>query len=139
MWTTTFPDADHCASWAGLVPGQNESAGKQKSIRCRKGNRILRRVLTQAAWAASHCKTGYIPAFFHRVKSRRGWAKAIVATAHKILIIAFQVLRTDTPYRELGQDYFDRLNPARATRKLVDRLEALGHPVQLSPLARSNA
>jgi transposase len=136
---TTFPDADHCASWAGLVPGQNESAGKQKSTRCRKGNRTLRRVLTQAAWAASHCKTGYMPAFFQRVKSRRGWAKAIVATAHKILTIAFHVLRDGTPYRELGHDYFDRLNPARATRKLVQRLEALGHQVQLSPLVRSNA
>jgi transposase len=136
---TTFPDADHCASWAGLVPGQNESAGKQKSTRCRKGNRTLRRVLSQAAWAASHCKTGYLKAFFHRVKSRRGWAKAIVATAHKILIIAFNMLRTATPYRDLGDDYFDRLNPARATRKLVQRLEALGHQVQLSPLVRSNA
>lgn len=136
---TTFPDADHCASWAGLVPGQNESAGKQKSTRCRKGNRTLRRVLTQAAWAASHCKAGYMPAFFGRVKSRRGWAKAIVATAHKILTIAFNVLRTGTPYHDLGQDYFDRLNPARATKKLVARLEALGHHVLLSPLARSNA
>jgi transposase len=139
MDPTTFPDADHCASWAGLVPGQNESAGKQKSTRCRKGNRTLRRVLTQAAWAASHCKAGYMPAFFRRVKSRRGWAKAIVATAHKILTIAFNVLRTGTPYHDLGQDYFDRLNPARATKKLVARLEALGHHVQLSPLARSNA
>jgi hypothetical protein len=136
---TTFPDADHCGSWAGLVPGQNESAGKQKSTRCRKGNRTLRRVLTQAAWAASHCKAGYMPAFFRRVKSRRGWAKAIVATAHKILTIAFNVLRTGTPYHDLGHDYFDRLNPARATKKLVARLEALGHHVQLSPLARSNA
>jgi transposase len=137
--STTFPDADHCASWAGLVPGQNESAGKQKSTRCRNGNRILRRVLTQAAWAASHCKKGYLKAFFHRVKSRRGWAKAVVATAHKILIIAFNMLRTGTSYRDLGDDYFDRLNPARATRKLVERLEALGHQVLLSPLVRSNA
>jgi len=80
-----------------------------------------------------------MPAFFRRVKSRRGWAKAIVATAHKILTIAFNVLRTGTPYHDLGQDYFDRLNPARATKKLVARLEALGHHVQLSPLARSNA
>ncbi len=135
----TFPDADHCASWAGLVPGENESAGKHKSTRCRKGNRTLRRVLTQAAWAASHCKTGYLRAFFHRVKSRRGWAKAIVATAHKILIIAFNILRTRTPYQDLGDDYFDRLNPGRATRILVQRLEALGHQVQLSSPLRSSA
>lgn len=134
-----FPDAEHCCSWAGVVPGENESAGKQKSNRCRKGNRTLRRVLAQAAWAASHCKTGYLRAFFHRVKGRRGWAKAIVATSHKILTIAFQMLRTNTPYRELGDDHFDRLNPARITRKLVERLEALGHQVQLSPAVGSNA
>jgi transposase len=71
-----FPDAAHCCSWAGMVPGENESAGKQKSSRCRKGNKTLRRVLTQAAWAVSHTKRGYLRAFFHRVKARRGWAKA---------------------------------------------------------------
>jgi transposase len=134
-----FPDAAHCCSWAGMVPGENESAGKQKSSRCRKGNKTLRRVLTQAAWAVSHCKSGYLRAFFHRVKARRGWAKAIVATSHKILTIAFQVLKTSTPYVELGGDYFDRLNPARTARKLVQRLEALGLQVQLSSIAGSNA
>lgn len=72
-----FPDADHCCSWAGMVPGENESAGKQKSTRCRKGNKFLRRVLTQAAWAVSHCKKGYLRGFFHRVKARRGWATAV--------------------------------------------------------------
>jgi transposase len=134
-----FPDAAHCCSWAGMVPGENESAGKQKSSRCRKGNKALRRVLTQAAWAVSHCKKGYLRAFFHRIKARRGWAKALVATSHKILVIAFQVLKTSTPYRELGGDYFDRLNPIRITRKLVQRLEALGLEVRLSPIVGSNA
>lgn len=134
-----FPDAAHCCSWAGMVPGENESAGRHKSNRCRKGNRILRRVLAQAAWAASHCKKGYLRGFFHRVKSRRGWAKAVVATGHKILTIAFQMLKTNTPYRELGDDYFDRRNPGRTIRKLVQRLEALGHQVQLLPASGSNA
>jgi transposase len=133
-----FSDAAHCCSWAGLVPGENESAGKQKSARCRKGNRTLRRVLTQAAWAVSHCKNGYMRAFFHRVKARRGWGKAIVATSHKLLVIAYQVLKTNAPYRELGNDYFDRLNVARTTRKLVARLEALGHRVELLPAVGSN-
>lgn len=133
-----FPDAAHCCNWAGLVPGQHESAGKQKSTRCRKGNRTLRRVLTQAAWAVSHCKNGYMRAFFHRVKARRGWGKAIVATSHKLLVIAFQVLKTNAPYKELGNDYFDRLNAARTTRKLVERLEALGHRVELLPAVGSN-
>jgi hypothetical protein len=134
-----FPDADHCSSWAGMVPGENESAGKQKSNRCRKGNRTLRRVLAQAAWAASHCKKGYLRAYFHRIKGRRGWGKAIVATGHKILTIAFQMLRTNTHYKELGDDHFHRLNPARATKRLIERLEALGHQVYLSPAAGSNA
>ena len=135
----TFPDADHCCSWAGMVPGENESAGKQKSNRCRKGNKTLRRVLAQAAWAASHCKKGYLKAYFRRIKARRGWGKAIVATGHKILAIAFRMLRTSTPYRERGDDYFDQLNPARATKRLVQRLQALGHQVQLSTAPGSNA
>lgn len=129
-----FPDAAHCCSWAGMVPGENESAGKHKSSQCRKGNKTLRRVLTQAAWAVSHCKKGYLRAFFQRVKARRGWPKAIVATGHKILVIAFQVLRTGKPYIERGDDYFDRLNPVSTTRRLVQRLEALGHQVHLSPI-----
>lgn len=135
---TVFPNADHCASWAGVVPGENESAGKKKSTRCRKGNKFLRRVLTQAAWAASHCKTGYLKAFFHRVKVRRGWAKAIVAVAHKILVFAFQMLSTNTPYQDLGSDYFDRINPERTARRLMTRLESLGLHIQIMP-QQSNA
>lgn len=135
---SVFPDADHCASWAGLVPGENESAGKKKSTRCRKGNKFLRRVLTQAAWASSRCKKGYLRAFFHRVKARRGWSKAIVAVAHKILVFAFQMLSTNTPYQDLGDDYFDRTNPERTAQKLIKRLESLGLQVHVSPQS-SNA
>jgi transposase len=132
---SVFPSADHCASWAGLVPGDNESAGKQISTRCRKGNKFIRRVLAQAAWAASHTKRSYLCALFARLKLRRGWSKAIVAVAHKILIFAFKVLETGLPYQDLGNDYFDQLNPARATRKLLNRLEHLGWEVQLRPSA----
>jgi transposase len=131
---SAFPDAAHCCSWAGMVPGENESAGKQKSTQCRKGNKTLRRVLTQAAWAVSHTKKTYLRAFYQRVKARRGWPKAIVATGHKILIIAFHILKDRTPYVEPGGDYFDRLNPVTTARKLVQRLEALGLRVQLSPI-----
>jgi transposase len=130
---TVFPDADHCASWAGLVPGENESGGKKKSTRCRKGNKFLRRALTQAAWAASRCKTGYLRAFFYRIKARRGWSKAILAVAHKILIFAFQMLSTNTPYQDLGDDYFDRINPEKVARKLIQKLESLGLQVQILP------
>src|ERR1022692_2766377 len=129
---SVFPDGDHCASWAGMVPGENESAGKKKRTRCRKGNQALKRVLPQAAWAASHSKKGCLPRFFRRIQANADWGRAIGATAHKILLIAFQMLKTNTPYRDLGDDYFDRRHPARTTRKLVARLEALGHHVELT-------
>ena len=103
---TVFPNADHCASWAGLVPGENESAGQNHSTRCRKGNRELHRVLTQAAWAAARCKKGYLRAFFYRCKGRSGWAKALIAAAHKILEIAYCMLRDGTPYRESRRRLF---------------------------------
>jgi transposase len=130
-----FPDAGHCASWAGLSPGSWESAGKQYSGRTKKGNKYLRRILTQAAWAASHCKAGYLPAFFHRVKARRGWGRAIFALAHKILVIAYSILKTGIPYQELGGDYFDRLHPERTVRRLVHRLERLGLTMTVAPSA----
>jgi transposase len=130
---SVFPDADHCASWAGLNPGSCESAGKQFSGRTKKGNKYLRRVLTQAAWAASHCKDGYLRAFFYRVKARQGWGKAIFAVAHKILVIAYCLLQTGTPYQELGSDYFDKLHPERTARRLVERLQRLGLTVTLTP------
>lgn len=133
---SVFPSANHCASWAGLVPGDNESAGKQMSTRCRKGNKFIRRVLAQAAWAASHTKRSYLCALFARLKLRRGWSKAIVAVAHKILIFAFKVLETGLPYQDLGNDYFDQLNPARVTRRLLNRLEHLGWQVEISPKAQ---
>lgn len=126
-----FPDADHCASWAGMSPGSCESAGKQLSGRTKKGNKYLRRVLAQSAWAASRCKQGYLRAFFYRVKARRGWGKAIIAVAHKILVIAYNILKTGLPYQDLGSDYFDKLHPERTTNRLVQRLERLGHRVVL--------
>ena len=134
---TVFPTADHCASWAGMTPGDDESAGKQRSTRCKKGNKFLRRVLVQSAWAASRCKHGYLRALFFRIKARRGWSKAVVAVGHKILVIAYNILRTRTPYFDLGDDYFDRLNPIRTTRRLVHRLERLGLHVQLSAVSPS--
>lgn len=130
---SVFPDADHCASWAGVSPGTCESAGKQFSGRTKKGNKYVRRVLTQAAWAASHCKQGYLRAFFYRVKARRGWGKAIFAVAHKILMIAYSILKSGLPYQELGSDYFDRLHPERTTKRLVQRLERLGLHVVVTP------
>jgi transposase len=133
-----FPSADHCASWAGLTPGENESAGKQQSTRCRKGNKYLRRILAQSAWASSRCKRGYLRSLFFRIKARRGWAKAIVAVAHKILVIAWSMLKNNTPYTELGDDYFDRLHLDRTVQRLVSRLEKLGQNVSLTPATQNS-
>jgi len=135
---SVFPDADHCASWAGLSPGSCESAGMQLSRHTKKGNKYVRRILTQAAWAASHCKDGYLWAFFHRVRARRGWGRAIFALAHKILVIAYSILKTGIPYQELGGDYFDKLHPERTAKRLVHRLEKLGLHVAVTPISEAN-
>ena len=135
---SVFPDADHCASWAGVSPGSCESAGKQMSGRTKKGNKYLRRVLTQAAWAVSHCKEGYLRAFFYRVKARRGWGRAIFAVAHKILVIAYCILKSGTPYQDLGGNYFDQLHPERVAQRLVQRLQQLGLDVVVTPLKPLN-
>jgi transposase len=132
---SVFADAHHAASWAGLVPGNCESAGKRKSNRTRRGNRWLRRALCQSAWAVTHKKNCYLTANFYRRAARGGVKKAIIATAHQILLIAFSILRDHTVYREWGGDFFDRLHPERTQRRLTERLERLGFEVVLKPRA----
>ena len=131
---SVFPTAAHCASWAGLAPGTHESAGQQKTGRTKRGNRTLRRVLTQSAWANTRCKHGFLKAFFLRIRARCGWSKAIVATAHKILVIAYGILKTKQPYQDLGEDYYDRLNPDRTIRRVTKRLAKIGYQVTLTPI-----
>jgi transposase len=130
---SVFPDANHAASWAGLVPGSFESAGKRKSSRTRHGNCWLRRALCQSAWAVSRKKNCYLTAHFYRRAARSGVKKAILATAHQILIIAFHILRDGTQYFERGGDHYDRLNPDKTQRRLTARLERLGWEVVLKP------
>jgi transposase len=132
-----FPSPGHLASWAGLCPGQHESAGKQRSGATRKGSRWLRGALTESAKAVVRTKGTYLSARYHRIKSRRGHAKATIATAHKILTAAYHVLDQDVPYHELGEDFFyrrDAANADRYRRRLVHQLERLGHKVTLEPL-----
>ncbi len=131
---TVFPSEGHLASWAGLCPGSHESAGKQKSGRTPKGNRWLRRTLTEAAWAASRKKGSYFKAQYHRLVPRRGKKRAIVAVAHSLLGAMYHILAKRVPYQDLGPDHFDRLAPKHLTRYLVKRLEKLGHKVTLEPL-----
>lgn len=128
-----FPTAAHVCSWAGMCPGTNESAGKQISSKTRKGNRYLRRVLLQGAWAATKKKDSYLRAFFYRLQYRRGWGKAIVALGHKLLTIIYEILKTKTPYYELGANYYDQLNPQKTIAKLTARLARLGVEVIVQP------
>lgn len=124
----------HIASWAGVCPGNNESAGKRKSGRIRKGSPWLKEALVEAAQAAGRARGTYLYALFHRVAARRGKKRALVAVAHAILIIIYHMLKDGSHYRELGQDYFDRLDRDAVSRRLVRRLESLGYQVELKDL-----
>ena len=130
---SAFPTHGHVASWAGMCPGTNESAGRQMSTKTRKGNRYLRRALLEAAWAATRKKNCYLRAFFYRLMYRKGWGKAIVALGHKLLVIAYEIMKTRTPYYELGADYYDQLNPEKTIQRLVQRLGKLGLEVAITP------
>ena len=130
-----FPTPDHLASWAGVAPGNNESAGKKRTGRTRKGNKPLGVALNQAANAASHTKNTYLSAQYHRLAGRRGKKRAVVAVAHSILIIAYCILQRHVPYFELGSDYFDKRRPETTAKRLVSRLEHLGYQVSLQQLS----
>jgi hypothetical protein len=121
-----FPTAAHAASWTGICPGNNESAGKRKSGRTRKGNRWLRATLIECARGAVLARHGYLTAQYHRIARRRGDKKGITAVGHSILVIAWHVLRTGEPYRDLGHEYFDRLDRDRLIRYHTRRLVDLG-------------
>lgn len=130
-----FPDARHLASWAGLCPGNWESAGKRRSGKTRKGSAWLRRHLCQCAWGVSTKQKNYLSALFRRLSARRGVKRATIAVAHALLGIAYHVLKHEVGYRDLGADYFDSLDPARLKRRLVKRLEGLGFQVTLATQA----
>ena len=137
-----FPDAAHLASWTGLCPGNHESAGKRRSGRRRHGNEHLQSLLVECAWAAVRHE-GYLRSLYHRhvmkwggYRSQTAKKKAIVVVAHAMIVIIWHVLATGKPYDELGADYFtQRLDPERETRRLIARLQALGHTVTLQPAA----
>jgi transposase len=128
-----FPDARHLASWAGLCPGNNESAGKRLSGRTRKGSPWLRSALVEAAHAAIHAKDCYLAAHYQRLLLRRGSKKATIAVAHTLLVMIYHLLRDDKDYRELGGNYFDELDRHAVQKRLVRRLEKLGYEVRLEP------
>ncbi len=129
-----FPTARHLASWVGLCPGNNESAGKQKSGRTRKGNPWLRSALVEVAQAAGRAKRTYLGAQYQRLVARRGKKKATVAVAHTILVIAYHLLRRGTAYDDLGNRYFDERDRKAVEHRLVHRLQGLGYKVTLEPV-----
>jgi transposase len=127
-----FPTADHLASWAGLVPGNNESAGKRLSGKMRQGSQWLRAGLTQAAHAAAHQKNNYLAAHYHRLAGRRGKKRATMAVAHSILVIAYHIIQRRQPYQDLGSNYFDERQKASTANRLTRRLQKLGYQVVIS-------
>ena len=127
-----FPSAGHLASWTGICPGNNESAGKRKTGKTRKGNRWLKPLLVECGWGAGRSRRTYLGAQYARLGHRRGKKKAAVATGHSILVAAYHILRTGGAYRDLGPDHFDRLASDRLTRHYLHRLQQLGHRVTLS-------
>lgn len=129
-----FPSAGHLASWAGLCPGQDESAGKRRSGRTRKGNAYLRSALVEAAQTAGRTKT-YLGEQYHRIAARRGKRRAAVAVAHSIIVIIYHLLRESGTYEDLGYRYFDERDRQRTTHRLVQRLSALGYTVTLEAAA----
>jgi transposase len=130
---SSFPSAAHLASWAGVCPGNNESAGKRISSKIRKGSPWLRRMACQCAWAAARTKNTYLSAQFKRLAARRGRKCAIIAVAHSILVIGYHLQRRSCTYTDLGSNYFDRLHADGLKRYLVKRLESLGLSVTLQP------
>jgi transposase len=126
-----FPSANHLASWAKICPGNNESAGKHKSGSTGHGNPWLRAILVQVAWGAIHTKGTYLSAQYHRVAARRGSKRAVIAVAHSILIIIYEMLHNHTSYQDLEEKHFDKLNPQSVLDRSIKRIEKLGYKVTI--------
>ena len=126
-----FPSAKQLISWAGLCPGNDQSAGKRRTTRMKKGAPWLKTVLVQAAWAASRTKGSYFQAQFHRIRSRRGAKKAVCAVAASLLTTAYHMLKNGTTYQDLGPNHFDPSTQQKHALRLVQRLQKLGYAVQI--------
>ncbi len=133
-----FPSAAHLASWAGICPGNNESAGKRKSGKTRKGNNVLKATLTECAKSAGHLKNTYFGAQYSRIAARRGRNRATVAVAHSILTIVYHMLKDNVPYQELGPDFFEQRRKNEIVNKSVKRLELLGYTVAIEQQVTSS-
>jgi transposase len=128
-----FPTAAHLAAWAGLAPGNHESAGKRRAAATRKGSPWRRAALVEAAQAAGRTKNTYVGAQYRRLLIRKGKRRAAVAVAHTLLVMAYHILTRHEPYHDLGANDFDERDRQAVERRLVHRLEALGYTVSLKP------
>jgi transposase len=141
LWAETggdmsrFASARHLASWAGMCPGNNESAGKRRTGRTRKGSPWLRHCLIEAAHGAAHTKNKYLNSQYHRLAARRGKKKALVAVGHSILVIAYHLLTRKQPYADLGANYFDERDRLAVTKRCLNRLQKLGYKVALEKIS----
>ena len=129
-----YPSAAHLCSWAGLAPGNNESAGKRKSGRTTKGNPKLRRALVEAARAAARTKNTYLSSLYHRIAARRGANRAAVAVAHRILVIVYHLLKDKQIYNELGPQYYEERRREQIAKQALRKLQSLGYNVMLEPV-----
>lgn len=130
-----FASPRHLASWAGLCPGNNTSAGKSRSGKSHRGNPWIKGVMTEISWAAARTKNSYPSAQYRRLATHRGKKRALVAVANSLIQVLWHLLTHRRPYADLGADYFEQLNKQRLTQSLVRRLEKLGHTVALQPTA----
>lgn len=130
---SVFPTDAHLSSWAGMCPGSNESAGKRRSGRTTGGDTWLKTTLIEAGWAASRTKGSYFKGQFHRMSSRRGAKRAVVAVGHSILVASYHMLKDGCHYHELGENYFEKQNAERIKRQAVKRLQDMGYKVTLTP------
>lgn len=130
-----FPSAAHLCSWAGVAPGNNESAGKRKSGKAKKGNQKLRSALVEAARAASRTKDTYLASQYHRIAARRGANRAALAVAHSILTIVYHILKRRQPYIELGANYYEERKRQIVVKQSIKKLEVLGYKVTVEEVA----
>ena len=130
-----FPTAEHLASWAGICPGNDESAGKRRSGKTNKGNMHLRATLVECATAIGHTKGTYLAAHYNRIAARRGSKRAKVAVAHTVLVIIYHMLKEGTAYQDLGGNYFDKRNETAIVRRMAKRLESMGFNVTIEKAA----
>jgi transposase len=132
---SVFPSAEHLASWAGMCPGNNESAGKKKSGKTRKGSKTLRSSLVEAAKAIARRKTCYLSSQYSNIAARRGRNRAAIAVGHSILVICYHILKNNVRYQDLGIDYLEQRKKNQIAKNAVKRLEALGYEVTIKETA----